>query len=215
MIFYIMGKSASGKDAVCKRLLNDSILGLRKYVMYTTRPMRQGEREGAEYHFVDEEYLSRCRAGGMVAEERVYHTVEGDWYYFTVREDILLKPEPVLMSGTLESFISTGNYLKDEQKVFPIYIECEDGERLKRALKREMDGGEPHYAEMCRRFLSDEKDFSEERLREAGIRRRFVNDSLDRVVEEISSCIRSCMEEESGKSGESGRNEISGRGEKS
>jgi hypothetical protein len=36
---------------------------------------------------------------------------------------------------------------------------------------------------MCRRYLADSRDFSEERLQEAGIARRFQN-------EEIGNCIR-------------------------
>ena len=39
----------------------------------------------------------------------------------------------------------------------------EDGERLSRALNRERMQESPKYEELCRRFLSDAKDFSEER----------------------------------------------------
>lgn len=45
-IFYIMGKSSSGKDTIYSRLLEDSQLGLSRIVLYTTRPMREGEQEG-------------------------------------------------------------------------------------------------------------------------------------------------------------------------
>ena len=42
----------------------------------------------------------------------------------------------------------------------------------------------PKYEELCRRFLADAKDFSEEKLNEAGITRRFVNQDLDETEEE-------------------------------
>ena len=48
-IFYIMGKSASGKDKIYSILLADQELNLRKMVLYTTRPVREGEENGKQY----------------------------------------------------------------------------------------------------------------------------------------------------------------------
>ena len=70
-------------------------------------------------------------------------------------------------------------------KVVPIYIEVEDGERLQRALDRERAEEQPKYRELCRRFLADCEDFSDEKIAEAGITRRFENDSLERCKKEI------------------------------
>ena len=56
-----------------------------------------------------------------------------------------------------------------------IYIEVEDGLRLERALKRERKQASPKYEEMCRRFLADAKDFSEENLMAAGIKEKYQN----------------------------------------
>lgn len=52
-IICLMGKSSSGKDTIYKNLMEDKSLGLRKLIPYTTRPMREGEQEGVEYHFTD------------------------------------------------------------------------------------------------------------------------------------------------------------------
>ena len=57
--------------------------------------------------------------------------------------------------------------------------------RLERALGRERQQKEPKYAEMCRRFLADQDDFSEEKLEQAGIERRFCNVEFETCVEEI------------------------------
>ena len=54
-IFYIMGKSASGKDHIYARLMQHTELNLKKMVLYTTRPIRDGEEEGKQYFFTDEE----------------------------------------------------------------------------------------------------------------------------------------------------------------
>ena len=69
-------------------------------------------------------------------------------------------------------------------------MEVEDGDRLIRAIHRENGQQGPKYEEMCRRFLADASDFSEEKLREAGITRRFINDDMDTVLAEISEYIR-------------------------
>ena len=53
-IFYLMGKSASGKDTIYQKLLEHDTLGLAHIVLYTTRPIREGEAEGREYYFTDE-----------------------------------------------------------------------------------------------------------------------------------------------------------------
>ena len=53
-IILIMGKSSSGKDHIYKGLLKNSSLNLKKVVLYTTRPMRQGEQDGVQYYFTDE-----------------------------------------------------------------------------------------------------------------------------------------------------------------
>ena len=52
-IFYIMGKSSTGKDTIYKRLLASEDNTLRTLVMYTSRPAREGEQDGADYFFVD------------------------------------------------------------------------------------------------------------------------------------------------------------------
>ena len=38
---------------------------------------------------------------------------------------------------------------------------------------------------MCRRFLADEEDFSEERLKAVGITRKYLNEDLNKCILEI------------------------------
>ena len=80
-------------------------------------------------------------------------------------------------------------YFGDEQ-VLPVLVELDDGIRLQRALDRERKQKNPKYDEMCRRFLADSADFSEEKLREAGNPRSFSNDGLERCLEEIAAYIK-------------------------
>lgn len=184
-IFCIMGKSSSGKDTIFKRLAAAPELHLKKIIPYTTRPLREGEKDGFEYFFTDTENLRKLQAEGKVIEVRTYHTVYGEWHYFTVDDgQIRLDQHDYLLIGTLESYLGMCSYY-GKASVVPLYIEVEDGKRLQRALDREKKEKTPRYAEMCRRFLADCEDFSEERLADVGITCRFVNESLDETEAKI------------------------------
>ena len=189
-IFYIMGKSSSGKDTIYKRLLGDQELKLRNIILYTTRPMRQGEMPGREYYFVEEGTFQEFQKQGKIIEARTYQTVYGPWIYFTADDgQIELEKRNYLGIGTLESYMNMKEYY-GEKNLCPLYIEVEDGERLKRAICREELQQEPKYAEMCRRFLADTEDFSEENLKRAGITKRFSNIDLESCIKELKNCIQ-------------------------
>lgn len=72
-----MGKSASGKDHIYARLAAHEGLGLKKLVLYTTRPIRAEEENGKQYYFVDDKKLEEFRSSGNLIEARAYHTVHG------------------------------------------------------------------------------------------------------------------------------------------
>ncbi len=190
-IVYLMGKSSTGKDTIYKRLLMDKDLQLKTIVPYTTRPIRVKESEGVEYHFTDEEGFQKLQKAGTVIEQRAYHTYHGLWRYFTVDDgQIDLQNGDYIYIGTLESYNSTAEYFGKDALV-PVLIELDDGVRLQRALDREKKQEHPKYEEMCRRFLADSEDFSEEKIANAGIKNaRFYNDDLNKCVEEIVSYIK-------------------------
>ena len=191
-IVFIMGKSASGKDRIYRELSEDKALGLNKITMYTTRPLRSGEAEGREYHFVDDDTAKRLENENKIIEIRCYDTVFGVWKYFTADDGQidLASGKRYIVIGTLEAYDKFCEYYGNEH-IMPIYIEVDDGVRLIRAVKREMEQENPHYEELCRRFLADEVDFSEEKLAEAGIEKRFVNKTLDETKQELMDYIRS------------------------
>ncbi len=83
-LIYLMGKSSSGKDTVYRELLRDDELKLNKVVLYTTRPIREGEVDGVQYHFVDEETFNDFVRENRVIEDRVYNTYHGLWRYFSL-----------------------------------------------------------------------------------------------------------------------------------
>lgn len=194
-IFCIMGKSATGKDTLYKQILEDATLRLSRIILYTTRPIRSGETEGVEYFFVDENRLRELEEAGKVIELRAYDTIHGIWHYFTANDgQIQLENQNYLMIATLEAYEKVRDYF-GASAVVPVYVEVEDGERLQRALNRERLQAEPKYKELCRRFLADTEDFSEEKLQKAGIIRRFRNEDVRTTCEEIAAFIRENMEE--------------------
>ena len=188
-IFYIMGKSSSGKDTIYKKI-REKLPQLKRITPYTTRPIREGETDGVEYFFVDEERLNELKEKERVIEVRSYNTKCGIWTYFTADDgQINLEEDDYLGIGTLESYEGMKKYY-GEEKLCPLYIEVEDGERLKRAIRREEQQQIPKYEEMCRRFLADAEDFSEEKLEDAGIWKRFDNKELGNCIKEIKNCIQ-------------------------
>lgn len=185
-IFIIIGKSATGKDTLYKMLLKNKRLKLRTCVTYTTRPIRKSESNGVEYFFVDDAELRRLQHENKIIEERSYNTVHGIWHYFTANDgQIKLDEADYLMLGTLESFIQIRKYY-GEDKVIPLYLEVDDDARLLRAIKREQKQENPNFSEVCRRYLADEEDFSEENLKKAGITKRFKNNDLRKCLKEIT-----------------------------
>ena len=188
-IFVVMGKSASGKDTVYKRLIQDKTLALKTVVPYTTRPIRAGETDGVEYYFVTDKQWAAWMSEQKIIESRTYHTMLGDWHYFTAADgQIQLDKHNYILIGTLEAYKQIRAYF-GEETVVPVYIELEDGERLQRALNRERQQNSPRYDELCRRFLADMEDFSEENIRQCGIIKRYQNDTLENCVQEITGDI--------------------------
>lgn len=184
-IFIVMGKSSTGKDTIYKKLMDSEELNLKTAVMYTTRPIRKSEEDGVEYYFVNEETLIKLQDQNKIIEHRAYQTIHGTWHYFTVNDgQINLETADYLMIGTLETYEQIREYF-GQDKVVPLYIEVEDGVRLMRALKREQKQEHPKYAEMCRRYLADEEDFTEENLQKLGIKKRYQNYEINTCLLEV------------------------------
>lgn len=193
-IFIVMGKSATGKDTIYKKLRASEELKLKTAVIYTTRPIRKLETNGVEYFFVDESTLLEFQKQNKIIEHRSYDTIHGIWHYFTVNDgQIDLEKADYLMLGTLESYAQIREYY-GQDRVIPIYLEVESGIRLSRALHREQKQENPKYAEMCRRYLADEEDFSEENLKKYEIQKRYqnidINTCLPQIISEIKEYIR-------------------------
>lgn len=188
-IFCLMGKSSTGKDTIGKYLLKT--MDLKNIVLYTTRPIREGELEGREYYFVNNDEFKELETSGKVIEKRVYNTIHGDWTYATVDSNIDLENNNYLVLNTLIGYEKLVNYY-GKDTVIPLYIWVDLNTRIDRAFTREEQEKNPKYREICRRFIKDEEDFKEENLTRLEILEdnRFENDNLDRCIYQIEKKIK-------------------------
>lgn len=178
----MIGKSGSGKDTIYKEILKEADKHLVPLIPYTTRPRRADEIEGLNYHFVTEEQLACFQQQGRVMECRQYHTVQGIWSYFTLQFD-LEKDSDYILITTLEG---VDNIVRQygAEIVHVVYLYIDDKERLLRCIQRESQQSVPNYAEVCRRFLADQQDFSEEKLK------RCVHVHSVNTNQPLSQCIQ-------------------------
>lgn len=191
-LFYIIGKSATGKDTIYKKIKEK--IEIKSYVSYTTRPIRSGEKEGIDYNFISFDEIAKYENENKIIERRTYQTVYGPWVYLTVNDEQLNQDGSILTVGTLESYEKIKNYFKDnkEVKIIPIYICIDEDERRKRAIAREEKQKKPKYEEMERRLKADNIDFSDENLKKAGItsKETFFNYDIKKCVNEIIEYIK-------------------------
>lgn len=185
MIYYLMGKSASGKDSLYKKLV-ENIPSINNLVIYTTRPKRENEKDGEEYHFVTKEYLEQNKKN--IIEIRTYNTVYGPWSYATLDDGTIEQNKKYLMIGTLESYNKLKKYF-GEENITPLLIDVPNDIRYERAKKREIESKEPHFEEMDRRFKADEVDFSKEKIEEAGINKIYTNIDFNKCLKETMDVI--------------------------
>ena len=154
-IIALMGKAGSGKDTIMRALLKQpTFKGAVPIISCTTRPRREKEQNGVDYHFLtNEEFTNKILSGDMLEA-----TVFNDWCYGTSLENLskdkvnigVFNPEGV---GLLKGNSNINLKL--------IYIEANDKDRLLRQLNREKN---PDIHEIIRRYSADEMDFTEEEI---------------------------------------------------
>lgn len=158
MLVIFCGKSGSGKDAVVKGLMEKG--GYNRLVSHTSRPMRDGEVEGVEYHFVTTAEFEKMIRNSSLVEWRSYDTLVNNtpatWYYGTK----FFEPseEITLCIKDLEGAKVLSDYCKAVgEKCLCFYVDCPDAVREERAKKR----GSFDQVEWDRRLKADEEDFEQ------------------------------------------------------
>ena len=149
-ILAIIGESGSGKDSILKLFDDNPHSQINRIVSSTTRPPREGEIDGVNYHFLDhDDFIS------LMEEEKIVEmSVFKDWCYGTCFED--LRSGDIINIGVFDpTRVETlANSLYIDLKI--VLIEATDKERLLRQLTRENN---PDVEEIIRRFKTDKEDF--------------------------------------------------------
>ena len=189
-IILFMGPSSSGKDTIKRRLIKENKFALKEMIMSTTRPMRTGEVEGREYYFKTVEEMLELEKEGKIIEKRTYDTAYGPWHYFTTSSSIDLDSYNYIGSNTLEGLDQFVKFYGIEN-IISLLVTIDDGIRLQRALDRERKEENPKYQELCRRFLADFLDFSEENINKRHITSIINNGSnLDNTMKEVEKVLK-------------------------
>ena len=189
-IILFMGPSSSGKDTIKRRLIKENKFALKEMIMSTTRPKRTGEVEGRDYYFKTEKEMLELEEQGKIIEKRKYDTIYGPWYYFTTSSSIDLDSYNYIGSNTLEGLDQFVKFYGIEN-IISLLVTIDDGIRLQRALDRERREENPKYQELCRRFLADSLDFSEENINKRHITSIINNGSnLDNTMKEVEKVLK-------------------------
>ena len=162
MIVILCGKSASGKDTTLKKLVEK--YNYIPIISTTTRPMREGEKNGVDYNFISKEEFNWKIAKDMFLEYRSYNTLFNDipdtWYYGTEKQK--LDPKNIYISILdFDGAREVQKYYGRDNTII-IYISCPDAIRENRAKQR----GSFDQTEWDRRLKDDEIKFSDDKVNE-------------------------------------------------
>ncbi len=150
IIVCLVGKSAAGKDSIAYLLSKQD--GWHNVVSCTTRPMREGEKDGVNYHFLSAEEFAQKVVNGDMLEATYFN----NWHYGTMKSSLIDGVNVGVWNPEgYDCLRETVKFDKDV-KLLPYYIKCEDKTRLLRSLNREQH---PDVHEIVRRFQADEEDF--------------------------------------------------------
>lgn len=177
----IMGKAGSGKDSIMQGVLK-KLPELHEVISYTTRPKREREIDGVNYHFISLNEFSEK----VLFNEMIECTTFNDWFYGTGYE--CLDENKINIGVFNPTGIDALCHNPDVHSII-IYIKASDKNRLLRQLNREEN---PDIEEIIRRYKTDKADFY-------GIDCEFVDvtiltnnskEDFDKCVTAIINCIK-------------------------
>lgn len=189
-IAVIFGKSSSGKDTLLEILLKEYPDIFVSIIPCTTRPKRDGEINGKEYHFFDDTGYFKYKDEEKIIESRSYDTEFGIWYYFNINENIYMDEKVIYLNiGTIDSYTAFCDYF-GKDNIIPIYLDAPGDIRLIRSIYRLGEKRkDKDIKEICRRYLTDEEDFSYSKIKKLNLSIKFDNtkDYLGDVIKYIKS----------------------------
>lgn len=156
-ILFLCGKGGTGKDSVISSLLQQYPNEFERFVLTTTRPMRDSEVDGVEYHFCSmEDFAKRVVANEFCIVEH-YSSAEGATKYYGVGEIPTDNDKVYVLCGTNTQYDKLRERYGD--RVVGVYLYNTAYTSLTRMLSRLRDRKDVNVLEACRRILSDSQDY--------------------------------------------------------
>jgi guanylate kinase len=147
-VIAICGKSASGKDTLLRNIMTN-YPWLHRIINCTTRPPRENEVDGKNYHFLSlEEFVHQDVMGNMIEIAQFR-----EWFYGTSFSD--LSKDEINIGVFNPACVYTLMQLEDVD-LYVVQVEASAKTRLLRSLTREDN---PDVDEIVRRYLADKEDF--------------------------------------------------------
>jgi guanylate kinase len=146
MKLIIVGASGSGKDYALNTLRKN---GLNCAVKYTTRPNRNFEENGIDYHFIKNDQFEKMIINNTMCVYQSFNINNDIWYYgfssnsFQENDIFILTPKELLHLA-----------LDIRQNCIVLYLNIDKETRYNRLISRNDNNDD-----INRRILSDEKDF--------------------------------------------------------
>jgi guanylate kinase len=177
-VIVVSAPSGAGKTTILARVLRD-LGGIRFSVSHTTRAPRGAERDGVEYHFVDEAAFETLREEGGLLE---WAEVHGNLYGTGVAEIERASAAGVdiLLDLDVQGAAQVRSRVRDAVTVFILPPSYE-------VLERRLRGrGQDDEATIRRRLAAAGREIDAFEKYDFAI----VNDDLDACVEELKSIVR-------------------------
>lgn len=162
-IITLTGMSACGKDTILKEVIKlakiQKLENIKPIISFTTRPPRQGEKQGKEYNFIShKEFIEKLNKNDFI-EYREYKTQFGDWLYGIDKTTIDINSNNIYI--VIVDFVGMTKMkqycVENNIKLHTYYIEVSEWTRLNRSLQREPNCSDEKIEEIIRRYLDDKK----------------------------------------------------------
>ena len=149
-VIALIGKSGSGKNSILSTAVYNHP-SLHTIISCTTRPPREGEKDGVNYYFLTEKKFKE----NIKNDQMLEYTVFNDWMYGTTYSSL----DPNLVNIGVFNPAGVESLLKkDDIDLTVLYVQTTDKMRLMRQLCREKN---PNVKEIIRRFSTDDVDFAD------------------------------------------------------
>jgi len=132
MLLCILGFSASGKDTLTEKLINK--YGFSKIIQYTSRPKRESETDGVNYHFINKSCFEEGIDNNDFASFREFNTTEDKWYYGIKKESLETTKRKILIID-IEGLIQLKKNIKCKD-LLSIFIDVDLKLRIERVKNR-------------------------------------------------------------------------------